>query len=294
MIGVKKLQDFSKAMIGPVLYLPVIGLLIALLSMTTNKIWLAEDSSLYLLGKYVSSMLWAVMNNLGFFFCLGLAGGLAFAAVLLIPGLMIGDVMYSARWAYVLPLVPLILGAGGAVPRNRWPFVLFFLGIYGGAFGILLVRTSGNLAASGPEGLIDVMWIVGTVVISDVLGYFAGRSLGGPKFWPAISPKKTWSGTVAGWIGAFLFALVIVLVTGGHDWWMLAAGPLIAFAGQMGDIAESWLKRRVGVKDSSNLIPGHGGVMDRFDAMTGAFVLPALAVGVTMLIFVLTYPLVGG
>ena len=224
----------------------------------------------------------------------GLAGGLAFAAVLLIPGLMIGDVMYSARWAYVLPLVPLILGAGGAVPRNRWPFVLFFLGIYGGAFGILLVRTSGNLAASGPEGLIDVMWIVGTVVISDVLGYFAGRSLGGPKFWPAISPKKTWSGTVAGWIGAFLFALVIVLVTGGHDWWMLAAGPLIAFAGQMGDIAESWLKRRVGVKDSSNRIPGHGGVMDRFDAMTGAFVLPALAVGVTKLIFVLTYPLVGG
>ena len=77
MIGVKKLQDFSKAMIGPVLYLPVIGLLIALLSMTTNKIWLAEDSSLYLLGKYVSSMLWAVMNNLGFLFWVGGAGGLA-------------------------------------------------------------------------------------------------------------------------------------------------------------------------------------------------------------------------
>lgn len=74
MIGVKKLQDFSKAMIGPVLYLPVIGLLIALFSMTTNKIWVAEESSLYLLGKYVSSMLWAIMNNLGFFFCLGLAG----------------------------------------------------------------------------------------------------------------------------------------------------------------------------------------------------------------------------
>ncbi|EMO4507969.1 MULTISPECIES: PTS transporter subunit EIIC [Klebsiella] len=77
MLGVKKLQDFSKAMIGPVLYLPVIGLLIALFSMTTNKIWVAEESSLYLLGKYVSSMLWAIMNNLGFFFCLGLAGGLA-------------------------------------------------------------------------------------------------------------------------------------------------------------------------------------------------------------------------
>ncbi|MBK0166538.1 PTS transporter subunit EIIC [Klebsiella sp. S69] len=77
MVGVKKLQDFSRAMIGPVLYLPVVGLLIALLSMTTNKLWVAEDSSLFLLGKYVSSMLWAIMNNLGFFFCLGLASGLA-------------------------------------------------------------------------------------------------------------------------------------------------------------------------------------------------------------------------
>ena len=77
MVGVKKLQDFSRAMIGPVLYLPVVGLLIALLSMTTNKLWVAEDSSLFLLGKYVSSMLWAIMNNLGFFFCLGLARGLA-------------------------------------------------------------------------------------------------------------------------------------------------------------------------------------------------------------------------
>lgn len=77
MIGVKKLQDFSRAMIGPVLYLPVVGLLIALLSMTTNKLWVAEDSSLFLLGKYASSMLWAIMNNLGFFFCLGLASGLA-------------------------------------------------------------------------------------------------------------------------------------------------------------------------------------------------------------------------
>ncbi|CAH3743332.1 PTS system maltose-specific EIICB component [Klebsiella oxytoca] len=64
-------------MIGPVLYLPVVGLLIALLSMTTNKLWVAEDSSLFLLGKYASSMLWAIMNNLGFFFCLGLASGLA-------------------------------------------------------------------------------------------------------------------------------------------------------------------------------------------------------------------------
>ena len=77
MIGVKKLQDFSKAMIGPVLYLPAIGLLIALFSMTTNRLWVEESSGIYLLGKFVSSMLWALMNNLGFLFCLGLASGLA-------------------------------------------------------------------------------------------------------------------------------------------------------------------------------------------------------------------------
>lgn len=63
MIGVKKLQDFSKAMIGPVLYLPAIGLLIALFSMTTNRLWVDESSGLYLMGKFVSSMLWALMNH---------------------------------------------------------------------------------------------------------------------------------------------------------------------------------------------------------------------------------------
>ena len=65
MIGVKKLQDFSKAMIGPVLYLPAIGLLIALFSMTTNRLWVEERSGSYLFGQFVSSMLWALMNNRG-------------------------------------------------------------------------------------------------------------------------------------------------------------------------------------------------------------------------------------
>jgi len=77
MVVLKKLQDFSKAMIGPVLYLPAIGLLIALFSIATNKLWVAEGSVLWIIGKYCSSLLWAVMNNLGFFFCIGLASGLA-------------------------------------------------------------------------------------------------------------------------------------------------------------------------------------------------------------------------
>ena len=203
---------------------------------------------------------------------IGVVAGLASAVFLLVPMLTGPDgVSWVVLW--VALLVPIILGWVGSVPRNRWPFVLFMLGIYGAAYGILVTRQIG--------GLNWIFWVAGTVVVSDVLGYFAGRTFGGPKFWPAISPKKTWSGTIAGWIGAVIWALIMVLVTGSGEWWMLAAGPLIAFAGQMGDIAESWLKRRVGVKDSSNLLPGHGGVLDRFDAMSGAFLL----MGVGSLLF---------
>ena len=116
-----------------------------------------------------------------------------------------------------------------------------------------------------------VLWLLGVVITSDVMGYFAGRTLGGPKFWPAISPKKTWSGTVAGWIGAAVLGLVFVAL--GHGSWpLILLSPVVAFAGQIGDIAESWLKRRVGVTDSSKLTPGHGGLLDRFDALVGAMV----------------------
>ncbi len=118
-------------------------------------------------------------------------------------------------------------------------------------------------------GLVLILLLVLIVVVSDSLGYFAGRILGGPKFWPAISPKKTWSGTIAGWIGAALIGFVMIL-WGWANWIVMPAVVLVALAGQLGDIAESALKRRMGIKDSSNLIPGHGGFYDRFDALIGA------------------------
>ncbi len=114
-----------------------------------------------------------------------------------------------------------------------------------------------------------MVWLVLVVVASDIMGYFAGRMLGGPKFWPRVSPKKTWSGTVAGWVGAAAVGLVLVVM--GHAGpAIVVLSPLVALAGQMGDIVESLLKRRAGVKDASRLIPGHGGVLDRFDALIGA------------------------
>ena len=114
-----------------------------------------------------------------------------------------------------------------------------------------------------------------------------GRSVGGPKFWPRHSPKKTWSGTVAGWIGAALVGLVL-LATGHAGAGALLVGPVLVLGGQLGDIAESALKRRARVKDASLLIPGHGGLMDRFDAMGGSLA-TALLLGLAGLL-----PVVGG
>ena len=101
------------------------------------------------------------------------------------------------------------------------------------------------------------------------MGYFAGRQIGGPLFWPAISPKKTWSGTIAGWLGAAVLGAGFALWQG-KGWGLVYISPLVAMAGQTGDIVESLIKRRAGVKDTSRLIPGHGGVLDRFDALIGA------------------------
>ena len=135
----------------------------------------------------------------------------------------------------------------------------------------IMVAGHGLFVLRDESGTAAILWLLGVVIVSDVMGYFAGRILGGPKFWPAISPKKTWSGTIAGWIGAA--AVGAGFVWAGHGGWQLVMiSPFLAFAGQLGDIAESWIKRRTGVKDSSNLIPGHGGLMDRFDALVGAMV----------------------
>lgn len=125
------------------------------------------------------------------------------------------------------------------------------------------------------------MWLVVAVVIStDVAGYFFGKLIGGPKFWPSLSPNKTWSGTVSGWVMAATIAIVVCLRAQEPVPTVIVGVVflvLVAFAAQMSDIAESALKRRAGVKDSSRILPGHGGALDRFDGMLGAFTVAGLA-----------------
>lgn len=191
-------------------------------------------------------------------------------ALAVIAGLsQFSALMIGGTWGWGLLLLPILAGLPGAASRDRWTYVIFGIAILVVAYGLVGFREE--------FGLGFVLWLMGIVIISDTAGYFFGRMIGGRKFWPSLSPKKTWAGTVAGWIGAVMFATLLWLANWG-DVALVWSSPLVCFAGQMGDIAESWLKRRAGVKDSSNLLPGHGGFMDRFDAVTGA-VLAAILLG---------------
>ncbi len=127
-------------------------------------------------------------------------------------------------------------------------------------------------------GLLAVVYLVAVVVAADTAGFVAGRLLGGAKLWPAVSPNKTW----AGLIGAVLASAVVgslfwFAIPGASVARLAATGAVLALVAQGGDLAESALKRRFGVKDSGTIIPGHGGVMDRVDGLVAAAAAVAIA-----------------
>jgi phosphatidate cytidylyltransferase len=126
-------------------------------------------------------------------------------------------------------------------------------------------------------GRIALLTVVTTVIATDIGAYFAGRMIGGPKLAPKISPKKTWAGFLGGLASAIIIGLLIANYVRAIPLAADAARQLpiisifqsviLSISSQLGDLFESWLKRRYNVKDSSNLIPGHGGVMDRLDGL---------------------------
>ena len=138
------------------------------------------------------------------------------------------------------------------------------------ALALVLLRTQDG-------GLLLTVWAMALVWATDIGAYFAGRSIGGPKLAPAISPNKTWAGLIGGVLAATLFAAFL------HVEWQLPfrlamATPVLAVVAQGGDLYESWLKRRAGLKDSGNILPGHGGVLDRLDGLVPVAPIAALLV----------------
>jgi phosphatidate cytidylyltransferase len=202
----------------------------------------------------VAVLVWELVRMLGGSGAGALAlGGMAGAAIL---ATKLAPLPLALIIALAVPLAAMVM-----LDRHRRLFVLTIAMILLAGVGLILHRDS--------FGLTWMLWLVLVVVATDILGYFAGRLIGGPKFWPRVSPKKTWSGTIAGWVGAAILGWVFMRLTGtGPE--LIALSVALSLASQMGDVAESALKRHMGVKDSSNLLPGHGGVYDRFDGLLGA------------------------
>lgn len=122
-----------------------------------------------------------------------------------------------------------------------------------------------------------VFWLVAVIAATDIGAYFIGRAIGGPKLAPKISPNKTWAGLLGGVLFAALTGYVAARIAERPEWiTIVIASAVAAPVAQIGDLLESWIKRRMGVKDSSALIPGHGGILDRLDGYLTATPLVAL------------------
>jgi phosphatidate cytidylyltransferase len=135
-------------------------------------------------------------------------------------------------------------------------------------FGMSLLMVLRNL----PEGYAWVWLVILSTWGGDTLAYFGGRRFGRRKFWPRLSPKKTWEGIVAGFIGSLLGGSLVLLFSNIHPGHVIVVALLAATFGPLGDISVSMMKRYAGVKDSSNILPGHGGILDRVDSLLAVII----------------------
>lgn len=228
---------------------------LAIAAVGIGLMWAGGVWFLGLCAVVAGVMVWELARMLG-------AGRAAMPLALVSGAAVLGAGFLPVPVVLPLMLLPALLGLPG-LGSNRAVWAAFAFAILLAAVGLHVLRAE--------HGFVWVAWLVCIVIASDVFGYFAGRLIGGPKFWPRVSPKKTWAGTVAGWIGAAAVGAAFMRLTGAGPG-IVGISVAVAMAGQLGDIAESALKRKAGIKDSSNLIPGHGGLFDRFDALLGASV----------------------
>ncbi|KTE22494.1 phosphatidate cytidylyltransferase [Sphingopyxis sp. H050] len=185
-------------------------------------------------------------------------GGIAFGLLLLVGGALV-----VVEW---LALVrAMTLGGGAKTALN----ILGPLAILGAIAGLWYIRDHLGMTAA--------LWVFGMVWATDIGAYFAGRAFGGTRLAPRISPSKTWSGLIGGMIAALVVGSTVA-DRGGIVGVPLWIGLVMGLIAQLGDLGESWMKRRAGAKDSGKLIPGHGGLFDRVDGLLPvALILGALA-----------------
>jgi phosphatidate cytidylyltransferase len=199
---------------------------------------------------------------------------IARVSVVLVVLVLLGSAFPSAS-----PALRLALEAPRSVLFASVLVMLLALPFYGVAalwFGLGMVYVTVpcialiSMRGNEPFGLIEIIWLVSLVIAADTCAYIAGRSIGGPKLAPRISPNKTWAGLGGAIVGAAIVGAITSIWMGSaviQIWLAIGGCAALAIVEQAGDLAESAFKRHFGVKDSGRIIPGHGGALDRVDGL---------------------------
>ena len=229
------------------------------------------------IGGFVFAVFWWLASIVLLWEWQRLVGGARLAERVAVGGLLVALSALSALHNSILGVgAALVLGAVavGWLAGRREGIWAAVGAIYAGA----LVASAVLLRISPSFGLASILWIFAVVWGTDIAAYFAGRLIGGPRLWPSVSPGKTWAGAIVGALAGAILGLMLAAWTNrlAALFWL---GLATAIVSELGDLFESALKRRFGVKDSSGLIPGHGGLMDRLDAFVAASVFAAVVAG---------------
>lgn len=238
------------------------------------------------LGGWPFALVWLAAGIVGASEWLAMSRTEPRTRLLAFIGITIGALAYGQQAGLSISIALAILLAGAlgclVVAKDGTGRLRALAALLGAAI-IALVPPA--LRAAPEIGILGPAWMFAVVWSTDIVAYFTGRTLGGPKLMPAVSPKKTWSGALGGLVGAILAGILLVGLARSRGWSPLAETSLVVVAlvsaaasilSQAGDLVESALKRHHGVKDSGNSIPGHGGVMDRLDGFFAVAVLAGL------------------
>ncbi len=223
-------------------------------------------------GGWVAALLVAVATVIVYGEWAGLTARDVDIRALLAPGVLVGAAVLLVGWSPVWAAAVLAVAIAAAAWAQRRAWLPAGV-VYAAAFGIGLLVLRGD----PDDGLAALLFLFAVVWGADTGAYFAGRLLGGPKLWPRVSPKKTWSGFFGGLATGTVAGLAVAAAFRNPPTAGLAVVAVaLAAISVAGDLFESWIKRRAGAKDASRLIPGHGGLMDRVDGLIFAAALAAI------------------
>ncbi|MCC6777046.1 MAG: phosphatidate cytidylyltransferase [Hyphomicrobiales bacterium] len=227
-------------------------------------------------GGWLFALFWAIAAVGVLWEWMSLVAGAERVSVLTIAGVAIVlatalmGVGHLTAALIVLLLTMLAAAALARAERRTWVAL-------GTLYSGLLSAMPTLLRNDEQQGFVAILLVFAVVWTTDIVAYFVGRAVGGPKLMPKVSPKKTWSGALGGAAGAVLAAIAVARLAGLPSVLAVALLALVlSVIAQAGDLFESFLKRRFGAKDSGHLIPGHGGLMDRLDGFVTAVTAAAL------------------